>query len=331
MQAVTFDRYGGPDVLTVRAVSRPSPKADELLIRVRATEVTKSECEMRAMRYPVAWFQPMLRLAMGWRKPRKSILGMYFSGEIVEVGEQVRDLKPGDAVYGTSSFRMGTYAEYLTVNARASVLPKPGNVSYAEASASLLGGFNAQHFISLGNVAADMRVLVNGAGGSIGTHAIQIAKARGAHVTAVDYARKELGLRDLGADAFIDCEDRESASDPIEREAFDVVLDMVPLPAFKAGEYARRLGWLKAGGCYLTGNPRLSQMIRAAITTRFSDKTARFAFAGESRDDLRALTTLIETGAVRSIVDSIVPMQDIAEAHRRVEAEQRIGAIVMAP
>lgn len=328
MQAVVFERYGGPEVLKVREVPRPQPKPDEMLIRVRATEVTKSECEMRSMHYPVAWFQPMLRLALGWRRPRRQILGMYFAGEIAEVGSEVRDLRPGDAVFGTTSFQMGTYAEYVCVNARASVLPKPQGLSFADAAASLLGGFNALHFMNLASVERGMSVLINGAGGSIGSHAIQIAKARGAKVTAVDFARKESGIRNFGADRFIDCESGDL--DAVD-EAFDVVFDMVPLPTGKRGEYAKRLDWLKPGGCYMTGNPRLSQMLKAPLTTRFTNKTVRFAFAGESRDDLRALRELLASGQVRSVVDASVEMADIVHAHRRVESEQRVGAIVMTP
>jgi NADPH:quinone reductase-like Zn-dependent oxidoreductase len=164
-------------------------------------------------------------------------------------------------------------------------------------------------------------VLVNGAGGSIGAHGVQIAKACGAEVTAVDSPFKEAMLRRIGADHFIDYT-RESFA--AQGDTYDVIFDMVA-----GSSYSACIRSLKPGGRYLKANPRLSDMLRASWTTRFSDKTVRVAFARETQEELQALKEMIENEQLKSIVDTVYPMSGAAEAHHRVETEQRSGAIVL--
>jgi len=195
-------------------------------------------------------------------------------------------------------------------------------MSFAEAAAVPLGGLNALHFMRLANIAAGERVLVNGAGGSIGTHAVQIAKAMGAEVTVVDSAIKEDMLRRIGADHFIDYAREDYTRSGLR---YDVIFDMVA-----GSSYGANIRSLKQNGRYLSGNARLSVLVRSVFTTRFSDKTARVAFARETREELLALKGMIEDGEIGSIVDKVLPMDQAAEAHRLVETEQRRGAIVIA-
>ena len=195
-------------------------------------------------------------------------------------------------------------------------------MSFEEAAAVPLGGFNALHFMRLARIEPGEKVLINGAGGSIGTHAIQIAKSMGAEVTAVDSAIKEQMLRRMGADHFIDyAKDDFTAMG----RSYDVIFDMVA-----GSDYGACIRTLNPGGRYLSCNPRLSVMLRSFFTTRFTDKTARFAFAGETKAALRTLKEMIEDGRIRSIVDRVYPMEQAADAHRRVETEQRLGAVVIA-
>ena len=168
MRAITYSRYGPPDVLQLTEVSRPVPKDDEVLVRVRAAEATKSDCEMRSFKYSVKWFWLPLRIALGVRKPRRQILGGYFSGEIESLGKDVTTFSVGDQVFGTAELRLGAYGEYVALPARYTIVAKPNNMSFAEAAAVPLGGLNALHFMRRAEIRAGEQVLINGAGGSIG-------------------------------------------------------------------------------------------------------------------------------------------------------------------
>lgn len=321
MKAILYERYGPPEVLQVTDVPAPTPKDDQVLIRVRAAEATKSDCELRAFRFSVHWFWLPLRLALGVRRPRRRILGGYFAGEVVEVGKDVTTLSVGDEIFGSAGLRMGGYGELVALPGKYTLVPKPANMTFAEAAAVPLGGLNALHFMRRADVQPGETVLVIGAGGSIGLHAVQIAKAMGAEVTAVDKALKEELVRRMGADHFVDYT-REDFADRGER--YDVVFDMVPSTSFGA---CMRV--LSENGRYFTGNPRLSVMLRCLWTSWFTSRTASFAFAGETREELTALREMIEAGKVRSIVDEVLPMERAAEAHRRVENETRLGALVL--
>ena len=322
MKALTYSRYGPPDVLHVEEVPAPVPKDDEVLIRVRATEATKADTEMRSFRFAVKWFWLPLRLEMGVRKPRRRILGGYFAGEVVALGKDVARLAVGDEVYGTAGIRFGAYGEYVSLPARNTIVPKPTNMSFAEAAAVPLGALNALHFLRLANLQRGEKVLINGAGGSIGAYGVQIAKSMGAEVTAVDKSIKEGFIRRMGADHFVDYtkEDFTAAG-----QTYDVIFDMVP-----GSDYGACIRLLNPNGRYLTGNPTFSFMLRSVFTTWFSDKTVLFRFARESREELLALKAMIEAGEISSIVEKVYPMEQAAEAHRRVETEERLGALVIA-
>lgn len=321
MKAITYSNYGPPDVLQLKDVPKPVPKDDEILIRVRAAEATKADVEMRSFKFAVKWFWLPLRIAFGVRRPRRQILGGYFSGTVESLGKDVTQFREGDQIFGAAGLRFGAYGEYVALPARYTIVVKPGNMSFEDAAAVPLGGLNALHFMRLAKILAGDQVVINGAGGSIGAHAIQIAKSMGAKVTAVDSAIKENFLRCMGADHFIDYMKEDFAA---KGRTYDVIFDMVP-----GSSYAACIRALNSNGRYLSGNPRLSVMLRSVLTTRFTDKTARFAFARESKAELLVLKEMIESGKVISIVDKVYPMEQAADAHRRVETEQRLGAIVI--
>ncbi len=322
MKAITYSDYGPPGVLHLSDVAKPVPKNDEVLIRVHAVEATKADVEMRSFRFAVKWFWLPLRLALGVRRPRRQILGGYFAGKVDSVGKNVTDFSTGDQVFGTAGLRFGAYGEYVALPASNTIVTKPGNMNFAEAAAVPLGGLNALHFMRLAAIKAGDKVLVNGAGGSIGAHAVQIAKSMGAEVTAVDSGIKEDLLRQLGADQFVDY---TKADFTTMGHAYDVIFDMVA-----GSSYSACIKTLNPNGRYLIGNPRISVMLRSVFTTRFSNKTASFAFAKETREELHALREMIEDGTIRSIVDKVYSMEQAADAHSRVETEQRLGAIVIA-
>ncbi len=322
LKAITYSNYGPPDVLQLKEVERPVPKDDEVLIRVRAVEATKSDCEMRSFKFAVKWFWLPLRIAFGVRKPRRQILGGYFSGEVETLGKDVTEFSTGDQVFGAAGLKLGAYGEYVALPASYTIVAKPGNMSFADAAAVPLGGLNALHFMRLARIQARDKVLINGAGGSIGAHGVQIAKSMGAEVTAVDSTIKEDLLRRMGADHFIDYTKENFAA---MGRTYDVIFDMVA-----GSSYAASIRALNPNGRYLTANPRLSVMLRSVFTSRFTEKTAKFAFAQEDREDLLALRQMIEDGKIGSIVDRVYPMEQAADAHSRVETEQRLGAVVIA-
>ncbi len=237
------------------------------------------------------------------------------------MGKEVSKFKSGDQIFGSTGLRMGAYGEYICLPASHTMAAKPNNMTFEEAAAVPLGGLNALHFLRKANIQVGENVLVNGAGGSIGTFGVQLAKAMGAEVTAVDSTIKEDMLRRIGADHFLDYTRGEFTD---SGESYDVILDMVA-----RSSYSKCVKALKPGGRYLMANPRISDMLRSVVTSRFTDRTAVFVFAGETEEELLALKELIEEGSIKSTVDKIFPMEQAAEAHRRVETEQRLGSIVL--
>jgi NADPH:quinone reductase-like Zn-dependent oxidoreductase len=321
MKAIVYTNYGPPDVLQVQEVEKPEPRDDKILIKVHAAEVTKADCEMRSFNFQVKWFWLPLRFALGLIKPKKQILGGYFAGEVESVGKDVSRFKKGDQVFGSTRLRLGAYGEYVCLPASYTVVPKPNNLSFKEAAAVPLGGLNALHFLRKANIQNGERVLINGAGGSIGTFGVQIAKVMGAEVTAVDSNIKEEMLRRAGADHFIDYTKEDFTKNG---QTYDVIFSMVA-----KSSYSKCVKVLSPRGRYLMANPRISDMLRSVLTSRFTDKTAIFAFAGEKEEELLDLKEMLEVGRIKSIVDKVYSFEEAAEAHRRVETEQRLGAVVI--
>ena len=321
MKAVVYTKYGSPDVLQLKEVDKPIPRNDEVLIKVYAAEATKTDCELRSFNFQVKWFWLPLRIAMGLIKPKKQILGGYFAGEVESVGKDVSKFKKGDQIFGTTKLRLGAYGEYVCLPASYTLVPKPHNVSFEEAAAVPLGGLNALHFLRKANIRKGEKVLVNGAGGSIGSFGVQIAKAMGAEVTAVDSTIKEGMLRRIGADHFFDYTKEDFTK---SGQTYDVIFDMVA-----KSSYSECVRTLNTKGRYLMANPRISDMLRSVLTSKFTDKAAIFVFAGEKEEELLALKEMIEEGKIKPIIDKIYSLEQTAEAHRRVETEQRLGPVVI--
>ncbi len=321
MKAITYAQYGGPDVLRVSEVDKPVPGDSDLLIRVHAAEATKADCEMRSFKFPVKWFWLPLRLAIGVRRPRRQMLGVYFAGEVDAVGPAVSRFVPGAKVYGAVGLKAGAYGEYVTVKETGVVSEKPSNMTFAEAAAVPLGGMNALHFMSKADISPGEDVLIIGAGGSIGAHAVQIARSMGANVSAVDHHRKEAFVRGLGAGSFVDY---TSSNVTASGDTWDVIFDMVPRTS-----YSKLLSMLRPGGRYVNGNPTLPVLLRSVGTNRFSEHKVIVALAEEAAPLLGSLREMVEAGKIRSIVDRVYPMDEAAEAHRRVETEERLGAVVI--
>jgi NADPH:quinone reductase-like Zn-dependent oxidoreductase len=321
MHAVICEKYGPPEVLELREVEKPVAKNDELLIKIHATSVVMGDCELRAQNFPQysLGLKLVMRLGFGIRGPRKKILGQQCAGEIEAIGGEVASFKPGDQVFAATGFDLGTYAEYTAFSENNPVVLKPRNMSYTEAATIPIGGTEALHFIEKAEIQEGHRVLINGAGGSIGTIAIQLAKSRGAEVTAVDSAGKFDMLHSIGADHTIDYKTENFTE---HDETYDVIFDVVGVTRF-----SDCIGILNENGIYLQGNGSISRGDKSRA--KKMNMEAIDGPADYTKENLLHLKELIEADAIRTVIDRVYPLEEIVEAHRYVEQGGKKGNVVI--
>ena len=320
MKAIVHTKYGPPDLLQLKEVEKPVTKDNEVLIKIHATAVTSGDVMARNAIFP-AGFGLLWRMMLGIRKPKNPILGSDLAGEIESVGKDVKLFKKGDQVFGTTGFGFGAYAEYKCLPEEGALAIKPANMTYEEAAAVPLGGLEALHFLRQGNIQSGQKVLINGAGGSIGTFAIQLAKYFGAEVTGVDSTGKLDMLRSIGADQVVDYTQEDFTK---SGQTYDVIFDVVGKTLFSGS-----IRSLKQNGRYLLANPGLSQMVRGKWTSMTSSKKVIFGAADQKTEDLIFLKELIEAGKIKSVIDRRFPLEQMAEAHRYVEKGGKKGNVVI--
>jgi NADPH:quinone reductase-like Zn-dependent oxidoreductase len=326
MKAIGWTKYGSPDGLQLKEVQKPIPKEDEVLVKVHATTVTAGDSELRRLKLPLMLSFPM-RLYVGLTKPKRiTILGQELAGEVEAVGKDVELFKKGDQVFGTTGFGFGAYAEYICLHGdpnemQGALAIKPVNMTYEEAAAVPTAGFEALHFLRQADVQRGQKVLIFGAGGSIGTFSVQLARYFGAEVTAVDSGGKLEMLRSIGADHVIDYAQQDFTQNG---KTYDVIIDVVGKKLF-----SRRLKSLKPNGHYFLANAGLSHLLLARWTSMTSSKNVNLGSASQTRDDLLLLKGLIEAGKVRTIIDRCYQLAQIPEAHRYVETGRKIGNVVI--
>ena len=326
MKAIVWTKYGPPDVLQLKEVEKPSPKDNEVLIKVYAATASTADTEFRRLKLPLLFAIP-LRLYLGLIKPtRITILGTEFAGEIVSAGKDVTGYKPGDQVFGYTGLGMGTYAEYMSLPEKPSGMAgvlgkKPVNMSYEEAAAVPFGGLEALHSLRKANIQRGQKVLIVGAGGSIGTYAVQLAKHYGAEVTGVDKPGKLEMLRSIGADHVIDYTQEDFTK---SGQIYDVILDTIGKSSFSGS-----LRSLEENGTYLNANPGLFGGVRMRWASKRSSKKVMPWTAGYTVTNLLALKELIEAGKIKPVIDKRYPLEQTAEAHRYVEAGHKKGNVVI--
>ncbi len=324
MKAIVWTKYGPPDGLQLQEVEKPTPKENEVLIKVHATTVTAGDCEMRSLKFPLLLRLP-LRLYNGLRKPKRiPILGQELAGEIEDVGKDSKLFKQGDPVFAATDIRFGAYAQYICLSEEGEgVLARmPANMSYEEATTIPVGGLNALYFLRKGNIQSGQKVLINGAGGSIGTIAIQLAKYFGAEVTAVDSAPKLAMMRSIGADHVIDYTQEDFTENG---ETYDLILDIVGKSPF-----SRSVRALTPNGYYLLAIPTLSKSVRGRWVSMTSSKKVISGSADYKTENLIFLKNLVEAGKIKSVIDRRYPLEQIPEAHRYVETGKKKGNVVIA-
>jgi NADPH:quinone reductase-like Zn-dependent oxidoreductase len=319
VKAAVRDRYGPPEVVRVGEVDRPVPKDGELLVKVQATTVNRTDCGVRAA-------EPFLyRLFMGLRRPRLTVLGNEFAGEVEAVGGGITSFRPGDRVFGFSQNRFGAHAEYLAIPERGSVATMPANLSFEEAAPGTEGAHYALSMIRTAGVQPGQDVLVNGATGAIGSAAVQLLVELGARVTAV-CSTAHMGLvTGLGADRVIDYTAEDFTRDG---QTYDRVLDAVGKSSFAR---CRRL--LRPRGIYVSSDlgPLSQNPVMALVTPLFGGRKVVFPIPVQ-RDPaavMRHLRDLMATGAFRPLIDRRYPLDQIVEAYRYVETGQKVGSVVI--
>jgi NADPH:quinone reductase-like Zn-dependent oxidoreductase len=326
MKALVWTKYGPPEVLQLQEVQKPAPKANEVLIRVCATTVSAGDCEMRALKLPL-WLSLPARAYVGLSRPsRIKILGQELAGEVEAVGKDVTKFKLGDPVFALAGFHLGAYAEYACLpeapDEMGAVLAiRPANLSCEEAAAVPLGGLEALHFLRRGHIQKGEQVLINGAGGSIGTFAVQLARHFGAEVTAVDSTGKLDMLRSIGAGRVIDYTREDFTR---SGETYDVIFD-----AAGKSPFSRSLQALKPNGRYILANPRLAQMVRGRLFAGGEGRQVIYGSASHQAEDLIYLRELIEAGVLKPVIDRRYPLEQMAEAHRYVETGEKKGSVVI--
>jgi NADPH:quinone reductase-like Zn-dependent oxidoreductase len=317
MKAVVHTKYGSPDVLRLMEVERPVPKDDEVLIRVHATTVNRTDCGfLRAEPF-------FVRVVSGVLRPKATILGSELAGDVVAAGKDVTAFKPGDQVFGLTGMHFGAHAEYVCLPETAAIAAKPANMDYDEAAAVCDGAMLAIAFIRWADLRAGQRVLVNGASGSIGSAAVQLATYYGAQVTAVGNAGSLDLLRSLGADAVIDYSTEDFTKCG---QTFAAVFDAVGKSSFrKCGKL------LDEGGVYLSSelgflaqNPLL-----ALWTPGIGGKRIKFPVPKVSKKDVCFFKELVEAGKYKAVIDRRMPLERIVEAYRYVETGQKTGNLVI--
>ena len=321
MKAILCSAYGPPEVLTLVDIEKPVPAPDEVLVKVVASTVTFGDCELRNLLLP-AWTKFPMRLIFGYRKPKRLIPGMEFSGIVEAIGNEVSTFKPGDEIFGSTGMKMGGNAEYVCRRASSPLGVKPGGVTFDDVATIPVGGINALHFLRNANIQPGQKVLVIGAGGSIGTWGVLLAKNYyRAEVTAVDHTNKLDMLRSIGSDHVIDYTKEDFSKNGIK---YDAILDIVYKSSF-----SKCVQSLTDTGCYLMANTSPGRMLKGMWAEWMTTKKIKFSLAAETVKDLNFLASLIAMGKIKPVIDRSYPLEQTKEAHRYVEQGLKKGSVII--
>jgi NADPH:quinone reductase-like Zn-dependent oxidoreductase len=320
MKAIICTKWGPPEVLQLQDVPKPIPKNNEVLIKVHAATVTAGDCEMRGLKFSFG-LKILALLGFGFRGPRRKILGQELAGEIESIGKKVKLFKKGDKIFAHAGFFMGGYAEYACLPEDNIIAIKPTNMTFDEAATVPLGGLESLHHLRRGNIRKGSEILIVGAGGSIGTYGIQVAKYFGAKVTAIDSSKKLDMLLSIGADNVIDYTKKDFRKNG---KTYDIIFDVVG-----KGPFSGHINSLKDRGILLTANSMRSRSIRVPGKSKEERKKIIGGNVEYTPKDLVFLKELIEAGKIRAVIDKRFPLEQVAEAHRYVETGQKKGNVVI--
>lgn len=322
MKAIIHSAYGPPDELQLKDIDKPVPKSNEVLIKINATTVTSSDCNIRNLTFVPALVRLPIRLQFGFSKPKTKILGLDLAGEIEAVGDSVKNFGQGDQVFGTPDPDMGTYAEYICVPEDVALTKKPADLSWEEAAAIPNMGNSALFFLrDLAKLQARQSILIIGASGGIGTFAVQLAKHYGAHVTGVCSGANVGMVKSLGADRVIDYKKEDFAQGG---ESYDVIFDVVDKSSF-----SRCKSLLKPKGIFLATLPTFATLFSMLWTSIFGGKKVKFGGAVAKVENLVFLRELVEAGAIKPVIGRSYPLEQMAKAFHYVEQGHKKGNVVI--
>ncbi|MFW9996322.1 MAG: NAD(P)-dependent alcohol dehydrogenase [Candidatus Odinarchaeota archaeon] len=320
MKAALYEKYGPPEVLHIKEVDRPRPKANEVLIRIHATTVTLYDCWARSSTAPIG-FGLLSRIASGFRKPKQPILGTELAGEIEATGKEVTLFKKGDQVFGFTG-SLGAYGEYICLPEDGALALKPDNLTLEEAAAVPQGALTALYFLRKANIQKGQKVLIIGASGGVGTFAVQLAKHFGAEVTGTCSTSKLEMVKSLGADKVIDYTKEEFIK---SGEIYDVILDTMGKSSVRRSRKS-----LKKEGFYIFTTFGLPKLLGILIWLKLtSHKKVIIGLVEENANELVFLKELVEAGELKPVIDRQYPLEQAAEAHRYVETGQKKGQVVI--
>ncbi len=328
MKAVVYTEYGPPEVLQLQEVEKPSPKNDEVLIRIYATAVTSGDYTLRSLDASTRIMGLLFGFNFGLIRPKNPMLGYDLAGEVEAVGIDVKRFKVGDQVFGSAGARRGAYAEYICLPEESEdeegglLALKPANMTYEEAAAVPHGALSALVFLrDKGNIQSGQEVLIYGASGGVGTYAVQLAKYFGAEVTGVCSTTNLELVKSLGADKVIDYTKEDFTKDG---KTYDVIYETVGKSSF-----SRNLSSLKEDGIYLAGSAGLLQTFQIAWTSMRGSKKIVVGPGFGSKEDLIFLKELIEAGKIKPVIDRRYPLEQIVEAHRYADTGHKKGNVVI--
>lgn len=317
MKASVYTQYGSTDVLHIKEVAIPTPKDNEILIKIKATTVNRTDCGFLVAEYF------LVRLFWGLFKPKKNILGTEFAGEVVQIGKDVSSFKVGDAVFGLSADNFGAHAEYLCMPADGAVALKPKNLDYQQAAAICEGAYLAMNYYKAVNLERGHKILINGATGSIGSSGVQLAKYFGAEITAVGNTKNLDLVKSLGAGKVINYEKEDFTK---LNDSFNFVFDAVGKSSFFKTKHL-----LKRGGVYFStelgfayANP-----ILALLHIKIEGKKVIFPIPTITQKDVLFFKQLIEEGHYKAVIDRTYPFEEIVDAYKYVQTGQKTGNVVV--
>jgi len=316
MKAIELTKYGAPEFLQMNEVEKPSPKDNEILIKIHATSVSSGDARMRRA-------DPfIIRLIFGFKRPRKSVLGVVVAGEVEAIGKDVSAYKIGDQVFGSSGMNFGAHAEYVAVQEDAVLALKPANMTYEEAAAIPFGGTASMHFLRIAKIQAGQKVLIYGASGALGTMAVQLAKNYGADITAVCSSSNFELMKSLGADEVIDYTKEDFARNG---KKYDVIFDTVGKSSIQ-----KALGSLNKDGYLLLASAGMGTMLSGSIKSMFISKKIVSGVIKETAEDMNFFKQLIEEGKLKAVIDRIYTLKQIVDAHTYVDKGHKKGNVVIA-